>query len=99
MLPVKPLLHQQGDAAGVVDVGVGDHHGVDVPGGKVQLLVVLLVPALLQAAVHQNLLSPHSTQWQLPVTALAAPKKVSFMGHLLVQFLQGYCTPKTSRCK
>ena len=42
---------------------------------------------------------PHSTQWQLPVTALAAPKKVSFMGHLLVQFLQGYCTPKTSRCK
>ena len=54
----EALLHQQGDAAGVVDVGVGDHHGVDVPGGKVQLLVVPLVPALLQAAVHQNLLSP-----------------------------------------
>ena len=54
----EALLHQQGNAAGVVDVGVGDHHSVDIPGGKVQLLVVPLVPALLQAAVHQNLLSP-----------------------------------------
>ena len=51
----KALLHQQGDAAGVVDVGVGDHHRVDVPGVEVQLLVVPLVPALLQAAVHQDL--------------------------------------------
>ena len=55
-LTLKAVFDEHGDAAGVVDVGVGDHHGVDVPGGKVQLLVVPLVPALLQAAVHQDLL-------------------------------------------
>ena len=53
----EAVAHQQRQHTGVVDVGVGDHHGVDVPGGKVQLLVVPLVPALLQAAVHQNLLA------------------------------------------
>ena len=51
----KALLDQQGDAAGMVDVGMGDHHVVDVGGGEVQLGVVLLVPALLKTAVHQNL--------------------------------------------
>ena len=53
----EALLHQQGDAAGVVDVGVGHHHRVDVPGVEVQGLVVLLIPALLQSAVHQDLLA------------------------------------------
>ena len=54
---VKALLDQQGQAAGVVDVGVGHHNGVDIPGRKVQLAVVLLVPPLLESAVHQNPLS------------------------------------------
>ena len=51
----EALLHQQGQAAGVVDVGVGDHHVVDVAGDEIKLTVVPLVPALLKAAVHQYL--------------------------------------------
>ena len=51
----EPLLHQQGETAGVVDVGVGDHHVVDVMGGEIQLPVVPLVPALLEPAIYQYL--------------------------------------------
>ena len=51
----EALLHQQGNAAGVVDVGVGHQHIVDVAGGKVQGVVVVLVLALLQTAVDEEL--------------------------------------------
>ena len=54
---VKALLDQQRQAAGVVNVSVGHHNGVDIPGRKVQTAVVLLVPPLLKSAVHQNPLS------------------------------------------
>ena len=40
-----------------------------------------------------------STQWQLPVTALAAPKNVSFMGHLLCFFGHLHSTPWPPPCK
>ena len=57
-LPLKALLDQQGDAAGVVDVGVGDEHIVDASlGAKCRHRVVSLVPALLQAAVDEDLLA------------------------------------------
>ena len=59
----------------MVDVGVGHHHGVNKAGGKVQLAVVPARPGLLKPAVHQHALPPHSTQWQEPVTARAAPKR------------------------
>ena len=39
----------------MVDVGVGQHHVVDIVGGEIQLPVVPLIPALLQAAVDQHL--------------------------------------------
>ena len=52
---IKALLGQQGQTARVVDVGVGHQHIVDVAGGKVQGVVVVLVPALLKAAVDQDL--------------------------------------------
>ena len=51
----KALFDQQRDAPRVVDVGVGDHHGVDVAGVEVQLPVVPLIPTLLEAAVDQDL--------------------------------------------
>ena len=51
----EALLHQQGNAAGVVDVGVGDQAVIDLAGGEVQGVVVVLVPALLQAAVDEDL--------------------------------------------
>ena len=50
----KALLGQQGNAAGVVDVGVSDDDVVDFRWVKVQCPVIDLVPTLLQAAVHQN---------------------------------------------
>ena len=55
----KPLLHQQGDAPRVVDVGVGDDDIVNVAGGKVQGVAVVLVPALLQSAVDEDLFAAH----------------------------------------
>ena len=48
-------LYQQGDAAGVVDVGMGDDDIVDLAGLEAQGVVIVLVPALLQAAVDQDL--------------------------------------------
>ena len=42
-------------AAGVVNVGVGDNHIVDIARRKVQGVVVVLIPSLLKAAVYQDL--------------------------------------------
>ena len=36
-------------------MGVGDQNIVDVAGGKIQGVVIVLVPALLKAAVDQDL--------------------------------------------
>ena len=36
-------------------MGVGDHHIINVGRGEIQLVVVPLVPALLEPAVHQHL--------------------------------------------
>ena len=58
-LALESLFHQQGDPAGVVDVGVGNDNIVDVAGGEVQSVVVMLIPALLQAAVDEDLFAPH----------------------------------------
>lgn len=51
---LKALLHQHGDPAGMVDMGVGDEHEVDAAGMEGQGFVVYLVPSLLQAAVDQD---------------------------------------------
>ena len=50
----KPLPHQQGDPAGVVNVRVGDEDIVNGVGGEGQFPVIRLVAALLEAAVDQN---------------------------------------------
>ena len=54
-LSLKALLHQQGDPAGVVDVGVGHNDVVDVAGREIQRIFIVLVPALLKAAVDEDL--------------------------------------------
>lgn len=50
----EALLDQEGNAPGVVDVGVGDNHVVDEAGDEIELGVVPFVSALLQAAVDEN---------------------------------------------
>ena len=54
---VKALLHQQGQPAGVVNVGMGDQNVVDVIGGKIQGVVVVLILALLQPTVNEDFLA------------------------------------------
>ena len=39
----------------MVDVGVSDHHSVNVAGVEIQFTVVTFIPALLQTTVHQDL--------------------------------------------
>lgn len=58
-LPLKPLFDQQRNPPRVVNVGMGDNHIVDIVGGKIKHGIVPLIPALLQAAVNENLLPPH----------------------------------------
>ena len=41
----------------MVDMGVGDEHGVDVASQEGQRLVIHFIPALLQSAVHQDALA------------------------------------------
>ena len=54
---LKPVFDEHGDAAGVVDVGVGHQHHVDAARVEGKGGVVDLIAALLQTAVHQDLLS------------------------------------------
>ena len=56
-LTLKAVFDEHGDAAGVVDMGVGHQHHINAAGVKGQRGVVDLVPALLQAAVHQDMLA------------------------------------------
>ena len=55
----EPLAHQHGQAAGVVDVGMGHQHVVHACRGKGQGGVVDFIPALLQAAVDEDGFAPH----------------------------------------
>ena len=56
---LKALLDEHGNAAGVVDMGVGHQHIVDGTRREGELGVGDLVPSLLQAAVHQDALAVH----------------------------------------
>ena len=77
-LPLKALLDEQGDAAGVVDVRVGDDHIVDVIRRKVQHGVVSLVLALLQAAVDEDLLAADFHAVAAARDGLGRPEKGEF---------------------
>ena len=54
---LKTVLDKHGDTARVVDMGVGHQHHIDAAGMERQHRIVYLVPSLLQAAVHQNILA------------------------------------------
>ena len=55
----EALLVQQGQMAGLVDMGVGQQHKVQLPGRDGQGFVFKQVPPLLHAAVHDALFVPH----------------------------------------
>ena len=75
--PAEPVLDQGRQGAGVVDVGVAQHHGVDRR--RVERIVAvravgLVPPPLHQAAVEQDRAGRSaSTRWRVPVTERAAP--------------------------
>lgn len=51
---LEALLDEHGNAAGMVDMGVGHQHVVDGIGGKGKFGVGYLVPPLLQSAVDED---------------------------------------------
>ena len=55
--PPEALGGQRRNHAGVVDVGMGEHHRVKRRGVERQRLVLIGIPPLLHAAVHQNVLA------------------------------------------
>ena len=74
----EALAHQQGDAARVVNVGVGHQDVVDGVGGEGQLPVVGLVPALLEAAVDKDALAVYLQTVAAAGDALIRSKKAEF---------------------
>ena len=96
---VEALLLQQGDAAGVVDVGVGDDHIVDGAGGKVQHAVVPLVPALLKAAVNEDAGSVDLQAVAAPGDGLGRAVKSELHGAPPCFFFCLYSNPGRLPCK
>ena len=80
----KALAHQQGNPAGVVDMGVGDQDIVDGFRFKGQVLIANVVPALLQAAVDQNALSVDLQAVAAAGNALVRAEKAEFHGRSLL---------------
>ena len=77
-LAVEALLDEHGHPAGVVDVGVGDEDIVDAPRREGELLIADLVPALLQTAVHQDLLAVDLQTVAAAGDALVGAEKAQF---------------------
>ena len=64
---LKALLDQQGDTAGVVDMGVSHQHIVDLARVERQALSISSRPCCRPQSMRMCL-PPTSRQWQLPVT-------------------------------
>ena len=77
-LAVEALLDEHGHPAGVVDVGVGDEDIVNAPRREGELRVADLVPALLQSAVHQDLLAVDLQAVAAAGDALVGAEKAQF---------------------
>ena len=93
---VKALLHQQGQTAGVVDMGVGDQHIIYVIGGEVQGIAVVFVLALLQAAVDENFFAVDLQAVTAAGDRVGPRRKMSVSWNsLLYIWWKGclYCTP------
>jgi len=84
---VKAVFHQQRDAAGVVDVRVGDEQNVDAAGGKGEITVVELIAPLLQAAVNEDLLAVDLQTVAGACHAAVSSVKVQFHALVLLRSL------------
>ena len=84
---LEALLDQHGDAAGVVDVGVGHQYVVDGVGGKGELIVGHLVPSLLQSAVDEDAFTVDLQAVTAAGHALVRAKETELhKGNLLAEF-------------
>ena len=87
---LKTLLDQQGDTAGVVDMGVSHQHIVDLARMEGQAGVIDLVPALLQAAVNEDTLAAHLQTMAAAGNTLICSVKAQFHGVVpFLSFLAG----------
>ena len=87
-LPLKALLDEHGDPAGVVDMGVGHQQVIDGIGREGKFRVGYLVPPLLQPAVHQDALSAYIQTVTAAGHALIGAKKAELhVENLLVVWL------------
>ena len=77
---LKAVFDQHGDAAGMVNVGVGHQHHVNAARMEGQRGVVHLVPTLLQAAVDQNMLSVYLKTMAAAGDALVSAEKAQLHG-------------------
>ena len=75
---LESLLYQQGNPAGVVDVGVGHQDIVNIACMEGQTAVIHLVPALLQAAVDEDLLAVYLQAMAAAGNALVSAEKMQF---------------------
>ena len=75
---LEPLLEEHGDAAGVVDVRVRHQHKIYLACVKGQAAVVHLIPALLQAAVDEDLFAVNFQTVAAAGNTLVSAEKTQF---------------------
>lgn len=87
---LKALLDQQRDTAGMIDMGVSHQHIVDLARMEGQAGVIDLVPALLQAAVNEDVLAAHLQTMAAAGDTLICSVKAQFHGVVpFLSFLAG----------
>ena len=83
----KTLFCQKRETAGVVNVGVGDQNIVNIAGGEIQSVVVVLIPTLLQAAVDQDFFTPNFQTVAAARNSMGGAEKCEFhIGTSCLQF-------------
>ena len=75
----EAVVRQQRQKTGMVDMGMGDEHKVDLAGGYGQGLVFVRILALLHAVVNEETLPAASSMVQLPVTSCSRLKMSASM--------------------
>ena len=86
----EALLIQQGQMAGMVDMGVGQQGKVQLPGRDGQRLIFKQVPPLFHAAVHNALLVPHLDIGAAAGDLMGGAQKCNFHHFPSCLFLVGF---------